>query len=712
MSKSKLIIVAAVVLAITGFFILDLGQYLTLDYFKSQQAAIDRYVGEHPLLSVGIYFVIYVVVTALSLPGAAIMTLVGGAIFGLLWGTIVVSFASVIGATLAFLAARFVLRDTVERRFQDAMASINAGIRRDGPLYLFMLRLVPAFPFFVINLVMALTSLRTLTFFVVSQIGMLPGTIVYVNAGTQIAQIETASGILSPELLGAFVLLGVFPLIARRIVDWIKNRRALKGWTKPASFDRNLVVIGGGSGGLVCAYIAAAVKAKVTLVEQNKMGGDCLNTGCVPSKSLIRSAKFLHHIERHRDYGVRSAAADFDFADIMERVRGIVRQIEPHDSVERFEKLGVDVRQGRARITGPWTVEIDGEEITTRHMVVAAGAEPFVPPIPGIEEVGYYTSDTIWTLNELPQRLVVLGGGPIGCELSQCFSRFGSQVTQVEMGDRVMRVEDPEIGQYVAEQFQQEGVDVRTEHKAARFRIDDNGEKILVCEHQGAEVEIPFDAVLVAVGRAARTSDYGLDDLGIPLNERKTIDVDEYLRTRIPTIYACGDVVGPYQFTHAAAHQAWHATVNSLFGTFKRFKVDYSVLPHCTFTDPEVARVGLSEAEAQKQGREYEVTRYDISKLDRAVTDGENRGEVKVLTVPGKDRILGATVVGDHAGDLIAELALAMKHKLGLNKILGTIHPYPTLAEANKFAAGQWKQAHAPAGALRWLERFHGWRRG
>jgi len=712
MSKSKLLIVAAVVAAIVVFFAFDLGQYLTLDYFKSQQAAIDRYVGAHPILSVGIYFAIYVVVTALSLPGAAIMTLVGGAIFGLLWGTIIVSFASTIGATFAFLAARFVLRDTVERRFQDAMASINAGIRRDGPLYLFMLRLVPAFPFFVINLVMALTSLRTLTFFVVSQIGMLPGTIVYVNAGTQIAQIESASGILSAELLGAFVLLGVFPLIARKIVDWIKNRRALEGWTKPESFDRNLVVIGGGSAGLVCAYIAAAVKAKVTLVEKDKMGGDCLNTGCVPSKSLIRSAKFLHHIERHNDYGVRSAAADFDFADIMERVRGVVRKIEPHDSPERFRNLGVDVRQATARITGPWTVEIDGEEITTRHIVVAAGAEPFVPPIPGIEEVGYYTSDTVWSLNTLPQRMVVLGGGPIGCELSQCFARFGSQVTQIEMGERIMRVEDPEIGQYVAEQFAHEGVDVRTNHKAVRFRVDDDGEKVLVCEHDGEEVEIAFDAVLVAVGRAARTTDYGLDQLGVGLNEHKRLDTNEYLQTSVPTIYACGDVVGPYLFTHAAAHQAWHATVNALFGAFKRFKVDYSVLPHCTFTDPEVARVGLSEIEAQQQGREYEVTRYDISELDRAVTDGEDRGEVKVLTVPGKDRIIGATIVGDHAGDLISEISLAMKHKLGLNKILGTVHPYPTLAEANKFAAGAWKQAHAPAGALRWLERFHGWRRG
>jgi len=711
MRTSKILIVLAIAIAIGAFFAFDLGQYLNLAYFKSQQANIDRFFQDNPLLTVGIYFAVYVVVTALSLPGAAVMTLVGGAIFGLLWGTIIVSFASTIGATLAFLVARFLLRDSVQRRFGDSLKSVNAGVKRDGALYLFMLRLVPAFPFFVINLVMALTPIRTLTFFFVSQVGMLAGTIVYVNAGTQLAQIESLGGILSPELIGAFVLLGIFPFIARAVVNFIKRRRALRGWEKPRSFDRNLVVIGGGSAGLVSAYIAAAVKAKVTLVERDRMGGDCLNTGCVPSKTLIRSAKFLSHVQRHEEFGVREAAADFRFSDIMDRVHRVIETIEPHDSVERFEGLGVEVIQGEARITGPWTVEVNGEVLTTRHIVVAAGARPFVPPIPGMEDIPYYTSDTIWGLRELPQRLVVLGGGPIGCELAQSFVRFGSHVTQVEMLPRIMAVEDEDIGAFVADRLAQDGVDIRAGHKATGFRVED-GENILVCEHEGEEVRIPFDAALIAVGRAARTSDYGLDKLGIPLTERRTIDVDEYLQTRIPTIYACGDVVGPYQFTHAAAHQAWHATVNALFGTFKRFRVDYSVLPHATFTDPEVARVGLSEDDARREGVEYEVTRYDIGDLDRAIAEGEGHGVVKVLTPPGKDRILGATIVGEHAGDLIAEFALAMKQGAGLNKILGTVHAYPTLAEATKFAAGEWKRAHAPAGVLAWVQRYHGWRRG
>ncbi|MDX1609128.1 MAG: FAD-dependent oxidoreductase [Halofilum sp. (in: g-proteobacteria)] len=711
MRASKILILLVIAGLIGAYFAFDLGQYLNLAYFKSQQAAIDEFFQANPWLTVGIYAAIYIVVTALSLPGAAVMTLVGGAIFGLLLGTIIVSFASTIGATLAFLVARFLLRDMVQRRFGDSLRSVNAGVRRDGALYLFMLRLVPAFPFFVINLVMALTPIRTLTFFVVSQIGMLAGTIVYVNAGTQLAQIESLGGILSPELIGAFVLLGIFPFIARFIVRLIKRRRALRGWDKPAAFDRNLVVIGAGSAGLVSAYIAAAVKARVTLIEKDRMGGDCLNTGCVPSKALIRSARFLSHVRRHEEFGVHTATADFRFADVMERVHDVIRKIEPHDSVERYQGLGVEVIQGEARITGPWTVEVNGRTLTTRHIVVAAGARPFVPPIPGVEDIDYYTSDTIWGLREQPGRLLVLGGGPIGCELAQAFARLGSRVTQVEMLPRIMAVEDEDIGAFVSERLASEGVDIRTGHKATAFRRED-GEQVLLCEHGGEEVRIPFDAALIAVGRKARVGDYGLDTLGIGLTERGTIDVDEYLQTRIPTIHACGDCVGPYQFTHAAAHQAWHATVNSLFGAFKRFRVDYRVLPHATFTDPEVARVGLSEDEARREQVEYEVTRYDISDLDRAIAEGEAHGVVKVLTVPGKDRILGATIVGEHAGDLIAEFALAMKKKAGLNTILGTVHAYPTLAEANKFAAGEWKRAHAPAGILALLQRFHGWLRG
>jgi pyruvate/2-oxoglutarate dehydrogenase complex dihydrolipoamide dehydrogenase (E3) component len=474
-------------------------------------------------------------------------------------------------------------------------------------------------------------------------------------------------------------------------------------------------VIGAGSAGLVAAYIAAAVKAKVTLVEKHRMGGDCLNTGCVPSKALIRTTKLLAQIRRAREFGIKSASADFDFADVMERVQRIVKTIEPHDSVERYTSLGVECLQGEARITSPWTVEVNSsagtQTLTTRAIVIAAGARPFVPPIPGIEEVGYVTSDTIWELRQLPRRLVVLGGGPIGSELAQCFARLGSQVTQVEMLPRIMIREDPEISDMVMQRFRQEGINVLVSHKANSFRIE-NGEKILIAEHDGKDVRIPFDQLLCAVGRIANTTGYGLEELGIPVSRTRTVESNEFLQTIYPNIYACGDVAGPYQFTHTAAHQAWYAAVNALFGRFRRFRADYSVIPWATFTDPEVARVGLNETEAKEKNIPYEVTTYGLDDLDRAIADEEAHGVIKVLTAPGKDRILGATIAGEHAGDLLVEFITAMKHGIGLNRILGTIHIYPTLAEGNKFAAGVWKRAHAPQRLLRWVEKFHAWMRG
>jgi pyruvate/2-oxoglutarate dehydrogenase complex dihydrolipoamide dehydrogenase (E3) component/uncharacterized membrane protein YdjX (TVP38/TMEM64 family) len=716
MTKGRVAVLIALAALIAAFFVFDLGRFFSLEFFKQQQSGIEAYFDAHPLRTAAIYFVLYVAVTGLSLPGAALMTLAGGAIFGLLWGTLIVSFAASIGATLAFLASRFLLRDAIQRRFGDKLAAINRGVEKEGAFYLFALRLVPAFPFFVINLVMGLTPIRTRTFYWVSQLGMLAGTVVYVNAGTQIARIESLAGLVSPALIGSFLLLGIFPLVAKRVLDWLKARRVYARWSKPARFDRNMVVIGAGSAGLVSAYIAAAVKAKVTLVEKHKMGGDCLNFGCVPSKALIRSAKFLSHVKRAREFGIRAAAADFSFKDVMDRVHRVIRTVEPHDSVERYTGLGVDVVQGEAKMLSPWSVAItrpDGstETLTTRSIVIAAGAAPFVPPIPGIQDVGYVTSDTVWDLVDLPQRLIVLGGGPIGAELTQCFARLGSKVTQVEMLPRIMIREDPEVSEMVAHRFRAEGIDVRVNTKAKAFKVV-NGEKIMVAEHEGKDLEIPFDLLLCAVGRVARTAGYGLDALGIPVTKGRTVEVNEYMQTIYPNIYACGDVAGPYQFTHTAAHTAWFCAVNALFGRFRKFKVDYSVVPWATFTEPEVARVGLNELEAKEKGIAYEVTTYGLDDLDRAIADGEAEGLVKVLTVPGKDRILGATIVGEHAGDLIIEYITAMKHGIGLNKILGTIHIYPTLVEANKYAAGNWKRAHAPQGVLKWVERYHAWMRG
>ena len=706
----KIILLGLLGVIVLIFFHFDLEQYLTLEYVKTQQQMIDRYYAENRALTLIGFFVLYVVITGVSLPGATVLTLTGGAVFGLVTGLILISFASTIGASIAFLVSRYLFRDAVQSRFGTSLKAINDGIDKDGPFYLFALRLVPAFPFFVINLVMGLTTLRLWTFFWVSQLGMFAGTVVYVNAGTQLAQIESASGIFSGEILLSFLLLAMLPFIGKKIIGLLANRKALQGFGKPDQFDTNLVVIGGGSAGLVTAYIAAAVKARVTLIEKHKLGGDCLNYGCVPSKAIIRSAKFLSHIARSREFGIRQADAEFDFAEVMERVQRVIRQIEPHDSIERYNGLGVDIVIGEARITSPWTVEVNGNTIRTRNIVVATGGQPFVPPIEGIDQVDYYTSDNLWDLRDKPSRLAVLGGGPIGSELTQAFARLGVAVTQIEMLPRLLLREDPEISELVQQKFSAEGVRVLTGHTAKRF-IKREGKDYLVAESENAEVEVEFDALIVAVGRSPRSSGFGLEELGVRLNPNHTIEVNEYLQTSIPTIYACGDVAGPYQFTHVAAHQAWYTSVNALFGMVKRFKVDYSVIPWATFTEPEIARVGLNETEAQEQGIEYEVTRYGIDDLDRAIADSEAHGFVKVLTIPGKDRILGVTIVGEHAGDLIAEYVLAMRHGLGLNKILGTIHIYPTLAEANKYAAGEWKRAHVPERLLEWVARFHNWRR-
>jgi dihydrolipoamide dehydrogenase len=714
MKASKILLLLLIIVLIAIFFIFDLHQYLSLDFLKEQQVKIEAYRSAQPILAIVIYALVYIAVTALSLPGATILTLAGGGVFGLLWGTVIVSFASTIGATLAFLAARFLFRDTVNAHFGTRLKSIDEGINKDGAFYLFTLRLVPLFPFFMINLTMGLTGLKVWTFYWVSQIGMLAGTVVYVNAGTQLAKLDTLSGIFSPALLGSFALLGVFPLVAKKTIESIQGRKVYKPWNKPEKFDNNLIVIGGGSGGLVTSYIASAVKAKVTLIEKHRMGGDCLNTGCVPSKALIRSAKYLSHIKRSQEFGIKQASVEFDFADVMERVQKVIKTIEPHDSVERYTELGVDIVEGEAKIISPWEVQVKTAEgvkiLTTRSIVIAAGARPFVPPIPGLDQVEPLTSDNIWNLRELPKRLLVLGGGPIGCELTQSFARLGSQVTQIEMLPRIMIREDPEVSEAVMARFKQEGVDVRVGHTAKEFIIE-NGEKIMIAEHEGQSVKIPFDQVLVAIGRAANVSGYGVEEMGIALSARKTIETNAFQETNYPNIYACGDVAGPYQFTHTAAHQAWYVAVNALFGQFKRFRTDYSVIPWSTFTDPEVARVGLNEQDVKEQNIAYEVVSYGIDDLDRAIADSEAHGFVKVLTQPGKDKILGVTIVGEHAGDLLAEFVLAMKHGLGLNKILGTIHIYPTMAEANKYVAGAWKKKHAPQGVLKWLARYHTWRR-
>ncbi|MBF0629578.1 MAG: FAD-dependent oxidoreductase [Magnetococcales bacterium] len=707
----KIILASVIVTAIILFLALDLGRYLNLSHVQAQNQAIHAFHQAHPLQTAAIYVLIYILVTGLSLPGATLTTLVGGGIFGVVQGTILVSFASTIGATLAFLASRYLFRDLLHTRFRDKLERIDQGIRKEGAFYLFTLRLVPAFPFFMINLLMGLTAMRTTTYFLVSQLGMLPGTIVYVNAGTRLAELESLHGILSFNLMASFVLLGIFPLVTKKTIDLMKRRQALSGYPRPKRFDRNLIVIGAGAAGLVSAYIAAAVRAKVTLIEKHRMGGECLNTGCVPSKALIRTAQFIHDQGQAKHLGCRTASVDFEFSSIMERVHRVIQTVAPHDSVERYTALGVECIHGTARITSPFAVEVNGQTLTTRNIIVATGRTPLIPNIPGIAEMEYLTTDTLWNIRQQPRRLLILGGGPVGCELAQAFQRLGTQVTLALRGSRLLKKEDPEISALIAKRFAREGILLLTDLTFQQFRRD-NGEKCLLAQHQGTTRTIPFDQLLIAIGGKANVQGFGLEELGVQLNEDGTLQTNGVQQTSIPTIYTAGDVTGPFPYTHTAAHQAWYATVNSLFGGLKKFKTDYSVIPHATFTDPEVAAVGLNEQEATARGIAFETTVYHLDDLDRAIADEEAHGLVKVLTVPGKDKILGVTIVGRHASEIIAEYIAAMRHGLGMNKILATIHIYPTFAEANKYAAGSWKKAHQPERLLAWAARFHAWRRG
>jgi dihydrolipoamide dehydrogenase len=704
LSKGLIVSLIAILFILANKF--GLTDYLTLEYLKENQEILTEYYKKNQFQTIAIYMGVYILSTALSLPGATVITLAGGAIFGLIHGTIIVSFASTIGATLAFLAARFLLKDYVQKKFSTKLKTINEGIEKDGSFYLFTLRLIPVFPFFLINLVMGLTPIKTVTYFLVSQLGMFLGTIVYVNAGVQLSKLDSLSGILNPSLILSFSLLAILPLIGKKVIEKIKSNKVYKGFKKPKNYDYNMISIGAGAGGLVTSYIGAAVNAKVALIEKHKMGGDCLNTGCVPSKALIKSASVIHQSKRSKDFGIKSIDLDFDFKEIMERVQSVIKKIEPHDSIERYTDLGVECIQGSAKIVSPWEVEVNGKVITTRNITIATGARPFVPPIEGIETSSYLTSDTLWNLKELPKRFVVLGGGPIGLEIAQSFSRFGSEVFVVEMSQRVMIKEDPDVSEAIHKRLESEGVKVLVNHRAIKFE----GKK-LICDFNGKDIEIDFDEVLVAVGRRANTTGFGLEELGVELRKNGTIQTNEFLQTNFPNIFACGDVTGPFQLTHTAAHQAWYCAVNGLFGVFKKFKVDYSVIPWATYTDPEVATVGLNEEACKESEIEYEITKYEIDDLDRAIADSEDHGFVKVLTVPGSDKILGATIVGAHASDLLLEFISAMKHGFGLNKILATIHTYPTMGEANKYLAGVWKNERKPITLLKYVEKFHKLRR-
>ncbi|MEZ5685479.1 MAG: FAD-dependent oxidoreductase [Paracoccaceae bacterium] len=669
------------------------------------RARLEGWRAAHPVALAGGFFAVYVAVTALSLPLAVPMTLLGAAVFGFWQGLVLVSFASSLGATLAFLAARYLARDWVRGKLGARLGAIERGMARDGGFYLFSLRLIPVVPFFAINLAFGLSPMRVARFYGISQLGMLPGTAAYVAAGAQLGQLQSLSGILSPGLIGAFVAIGLLPWVARAALAVLRRRRALRGHTRPARFDRNLIVIGAGAAGLVAAYVGAAAKARVTLIEAERMGGDCLNSGCVPSKVLIASARAVASARAAGALGVQ-ADPQVDFPAVMARVQAAVAQVAPHDSVERYEGLGVEVLRGHARLVDPWTVEVAGQRLSARGIVLATGAAPVLPDLPGLATVAPLTSETLWDylagLPAAPERMAILGGGPVGCEIAQALAQLGAGVTLIEAGTRLLPREEPEASAAIQAALEADGVRVICGQAAARCGSDD-GRWIELADGR----RIGFDALLVAVGRRARLAGFGLEDLGLPVD--RVIETNAWLQTLMPHIYAAGDAAGPLQLTNAAGHQGWVAAANALARPFWRFRADAAPIPAAVFTSPELARVGLTEAELRGP---HEVVSYPLADLDRAIAEGRTGGFVKVITPKGSDRILGVTVLGPHAAEVIAEFTLAMRHKMGLGKILATPHVYPSWAEAAKNAAGRWKQGHVSARLLRLAERFMARRRG
>ena len=701
-----LVIIASIIFGVAFF---DLTSYLTFDELKQRQSELQFLVSDNSFAAAAIFFLVYVLATSVSFPGALILTLAGGALFGLVQGTLLISFASTIGALFAFLVARYFLHDFVQNKFSDRLTLINQKVEKEGAFYLLFLRLVPAFPFFLVNLVMALTPIRAWTYYWVSQLGMLPATLIYVNAGTQIAKISSPSDIASPSMIFAFILLGILPFITKGIISTLKNNRAYNEFNKPTSFEYNTIVLGGGSAGLVAGYTTSTLQGKVALVERHQMGGDCLNTGCVPSKSILRSAKFVADIKNFASYGLSNANYELEFNNVMARVHDKISIIEPKDSVARYTELGVHCEQGDAVVLSPWEVNVNDKILTAKNIIIATGATPALPNITDLDQVPYFTTDTIWSLTELPKKLLIIGAGPIGCELGQAFARLGSKVTIAYNQPTILPNEDEAAAKLVEASLLKDNVLLLTNFNSDKF-INDFDNYSLVGSQDDVFTTISFTHLLIATGRKANIG--GLEILNLDLDEKGRIATNDTLQTKYPNIYACGDVTSSMQYTHTASHQAWYAAFNALFHPLKKFKCTLDNIPRAVFTDPEITSLGITEKQAIEQGIAHQVTTFPMDDIDRAITDNATIGFIKVITPANSDKILGVCIVGEHASELIAEFVLAKTNGLGLNKILKTVHIYPTRSEINRMVAGKWRRSKLTKRTLDLLKKFQSWRLG
>ncbi len=690
----------------------------------------------------------YAVLTVAMIPGSA-LTIGSGLIFGFWKGFAVVTVGANLGALGAFLLARTLFRERAEAlaRGQKTFRAVDSAIAREGFRIVLLLRLSPVFPFTVLNVLLGVTGISAASYVLANLIGMLPGTLMFVYLGTLG---EAAAG---TQSLGQTVLriVGLAATVVVTVVITRIARRALKAASldgganpgvapeaapvgagaktipgdaydqallasvkptahvNPIPQDRyNLVVIGAGTAGLVTAAGGAGLGAKVALIEKHMFGGDCLNVGCVPSKGIIRAGRAAAAVREAGAFGIRLAGEPrIDFAATMERMRRLRAGIAPHDSVKRFSELGIDVYLGEGRFTGPDEIEVGGNKLRFQAAVIATGARATFPRIPGIEEVEPLTNENVFTLTELPRSLILLGAGAIGCEMAQTFRRLGSEVTIVIRGNRIMTREDPDAALIVQRKFEQEGIRVLT-GSAIKRAEKRGGKKVIVIERDGSEESVEADQILIGMGRAPNVEGLGLSAAGIAYGT-EGVTVDANMRTTNPRVFAAGDICSRLKFTHAADAQARIVLRNALF--FGRARATDLVIPWCTYTDPEIAHVGCYEKEARDRGLAVTTFTVPLEDVDRAILDGETEGFGRIHLKSGTDRILGATVVASHAGDMIGELTMAIQNGLGAGKLASVIHPYPTQGEVVRKLGDAYMRTKLTPGVKRIMARILRWRR-
>ncbi|MBA3536096.1 MAG: FAD-dependent oxidoreductase [Tatlockia sp.] len=683
------------------FFSLRLDKYLTFTSLRENRATLISWTKEHFFMAALLYMSCYTLAVAASVPGAVFLTLAGGFLFGVVFGTVFVIVSATLGATALFFAVRTSFGDWLAKSALSWLGRMREGFQQNAFSYLLMLRLVPLFPFWVVNIVPALLGVDAKTFIITTFFGILPGSIVYVMVGNGLSHVFEANQ--TPNLGIIFDIKVLLPLLALAALSFIPilykrvNPKEQKKNPKTNQIKCDLSIIGAGAGGLSVAAVAAQLGLKVVLLESGKMGGDCLNYGCVPSKSLLAAGKIAYQLRHAAQFGISSKGLEIDFKKVMQQVHAVIKVLAKNDSVERFESLGVQVIKAVARFSGVNTLVAQDRVIEARRIVIATGSSPFKPPIPGLEDTPYLTNETIFNLTEQPKHLIVIGGGPIGCELAQAFSMLGSKITLIE-GFNLLPKDDVDCVAILRAQLKAMGIIIHEQAKVLGVEPHAHGGIKVSINQAGEKLAIRGSHLLIATGRRANVENLDLEKAGI-VYSNKGIEVNSRLQTSNRRVYALGDVVGPYQFTHMATYQAGIVLRNIAFKI--PAKVDYRAIPWVTYTLPEIAHVGLLAEEALKHA-DIQFTEWSFLENDRAQTEHSLEGKIKIIS-DKKGRVLGVTIVGAHAGELILPWVIAIREKRTLRSFTDAVSPYPTLSEISKRVAGEFYKSKLFSNKTRWL---------